>query len=321
MEKPRILIVSRSFGVYSEDTMKILEGFASVDGKSVLTEEEMKKIVDCYDALILGNERMDRETLIGARKLRIIARHGIGVDQIDLDAATEKGIVVTYTPQANSDAVAEYAIALMLNIMKSVQRAHEETRKGNWRRFLGFEIMNKTVGIVGFGAIGRSVAKKLSGLEVKILACDPYVSDQDIRTGGATPVSLEELLRSSDVVSLHTALTPETRHLLNRDRIRMMKKGAFLVNTSRGAVIDEETLYEALSKHEIAGAALDVFEVEPVSKTNPLLGLDNVTVSPHMANFTIEALRRMDKMNAEDLERFFRGERPLHVANPKVFEK
>jgi len=321
MEKPRILIVSRSFGVYSENAMKILEGFASVDRKSISPEEEMKKIVDSYDALILGNERMDRETLMAIRKLRIIARHGIGVDQIDLDTATEKGIVVTYTPQANSAAVAEYAIALMLNIMKSVQKAHEETRKGNWRRFLGFEVMNKTVGIIGFGAIGRSVAKKLSGFEVAILACDPYVSDQEIRKGGATPVSLEELLRSSDIVSLHTALTPETRHLLDRDRIGMMKKGSFLVNTSRGAVIDEGALCEALSRHEIAGAALDVFEVEPISKTSPLLGLDNVIVSPHMANFTIEALGRMDKMNAEDLERFFKGGRPLHVANPRVFEK
>jgi D-3-phosphoglycerate dehydrogenase len=321
MSKPKILIISRSFGVYCEEALKILNRFAYIERKRITSKEEMKEVVNNYDGVVLGNERMDKEILLSANRLKIVARHGVGVDNIDLEASTQKGIVVTYTPHANSDSVAEYAITLMLNIIKNLQKAHNETVKGNWKRFLGFELMNKTIGIVGFGGIGKKVAKKLAGFDVKILAYDPYVSDEEVKKNGAIPVSLDELLKSSDIVTLHVALTTETRHLINKDRLRLMKKESFLINTSRGAVVDEKALYDVLKNREIAGAALDVFEKEPISKDNPLLSLDNIIVSPHMANFTIEALRRMDMMNAEDLKRFFKGERPLHVANPEVYKR
>ncbi|MGQ9781140.1 MAG: phosphoglycerate dehydrogenase [Nitrososphaeria archaeon] len=320
MNKPRMVITSKSYGVYCKDALKILERFAVVERKAVITGEEMGAVLRDCDAIILGNEKLGREDLLAANRLRIIARHGVGVDNVDLDAATERGIVVTYTPQSNSDSVAEYTIMLMLNILKNFHKGSSELLKGNWARYLGFELMGKTVGIVGFGAIGRRVAKKLSGFDVRILAYDPFVKEEDIRLCGAIPVSLEELLRSSDIVTLHVSLSPETRHLLNKEMLKLMKKTAFLINASRGSIVDEKALYESLEAKDIAGAALDVFEQEPVQRDNPILKLDNVVLSPHMANFTIEALTRMDMMNAEDLRRFFCGERPLYVANPKVFE-
>ncbi|MCD6530522.1 phosphoglycerate dehydrogenase [Candidatus Bathyarchaeota archaeon] len=319
-DKPKILVVSRSFGVYCNEAVEILKAFSLVERRRVSTKEELKSIIKGYDGLVLGNERLDRTVLSEADRLKIVARHGIGIDNIDLEAATERRIVVTYTPGANSDSVAEYTIGLMLNLMRRINKAHEEASKGGWRRFIGFELMGKTVGIVGFGRIGRRVARKLSGFDVKLIVYDPYVNSEEVKRYGAELVSLEHLLKSSDVVTLHVKLTEETRYLINKERLKLMRRGSFLINTSRGAVVDEEALYEALKNGDLAGAALDVFEHEPVSRDNPLLTLDNVIVSPHMANFSVEALRRMDLMNARDLELFFKGERPIHVANPEVLE-
>jgi D-3-phosphoglycerate dehydrogenase len=321
MERPRIRVISRSFGQYCSEALEILKSFAEVDVKGAKTFEEMVEAVKAYDGIVLGNEKLDREILKNAVKLKIIARHGVGVDNIDLNAATEKGIVVTYTPQANADSVAEYAIALILNIMRMIPKLHNSTVSGGWNRILGYELMGKTVGIIGFGGIGKRVARKLAGFDVKVLVYDPYVGEEEIRKFGATPAKLDELLRNSDIITLHVILTDETRHLINSERLKLMKKTAYLINTSRGAVVDEKALYVALKEGLIAGAALDVFEQEPIDPKNPLLTLDNIIVTPHNANFTLEALRRTDIMNAEDLRRFFNGERPLYVANPQVYKQ
>jgi D-3-phosphoglycerate dehydrogenase len=320
MNKPNIAITSKSYGVHCEDALKLLEEFANTERRAIASKDEMKLITRDYDGIILGNEKMDRESIMSSDKLKIIARHGVGLDNIDLDTATKRGIIVTYTPQSNADSVAEYTIMLMLNISKNFPKAGFEMLKGNWTRFLGFELMGKIVGIIGFGAIGRRVARKLSGFNVKILAYDPFIKREDFEKEGALQVSLDELLQSSDFVTIHVLLSSETKHLINSDRLKLMKKSAFLINASRGSIIDEEALYKSLKNKEISGAALDVFEEEPITKNNPLLSLDNIVLSPHMANFTIEALTRMDMMNAEDLKRFFTGEKPLYVANPKVFQ-
>lgn len=321
MERPRIRVISRSFGQYCSEALEILKSFAEVDVKGAKSFDEMVEAVKVYDGIVLGNERMDREVLKNVVKLKIIARHGVGVDNIDLNAATEKGIVVTYTPQANADSVAEYTIALILNVMRMITKLHNNTVNGTWNRILGYELMGKTVGIIGFGGIGKRVARKLSGFDVKILVYDPYIGEEDIRKFGANPTTLDELLRNSDIVTLHVILTEETKHLINSERLKLMKKTAYLINTSRGAVVDENALYTALKEGWIAGAALDVFEQEPIDPKNPLLTLDNIIVTPHNANFTLEALKRTDLMNAEDLRRFFNGERPLYVANPKVYKQ
>lgn len=319
MNLPKILITSKSYGVHCPDALRTIESFAQVDRKAVSSREEMVSAVKNYDGVILGNEKLDREAIFAAERLKIIARHGVGVDNIDVEAATEKGIVVTYTPLANSDSVAEYAVMLILSSLRQFQRVTQEMSKGNWNRFLGHELMNKIVGIVGFGAIGRRVANKLSCFNVRLIAYDPYVKEEEIRNAGVEPVSLETLLSSSDIVTLHLSLTNETKNLINDGRLKLMKKGAFLVNTSRGGIIDEPALVNALRSGIISGAALDVFEQEPLRRDSPLYKLDNVILSPHMANFTIEALSRMDMMNAKDLELFFKGHRPINVVNSRVF--
>ncbi|MEM3403018.1 MAG: phosphoglycerate dehydrogenase [Nitrososphaeria archaeon] len=316
---PKILITSKSYGVHCMDALRTIEKFAQIDRKPVSSREETISAVKNYDGIILGNEKLDREVILAAERLKIIARHGVGVDNIDVEAATEKGIVVTYTPLANSDSVAEYAVMLVLASLRQFQKVTKEMLNGNWIRFLGHELMDKTVGIVGFGAIGRRVAKKLSGFSVRLIVYDPYVEEEEIRKCGVEPVSLETLLSSSDVVTLHLSLTNETKNLINDSRIKLMKKSAFLINTSRGGIIDEPALVNALRSGCIAGAALDVFEQEPLSKDSPIHKLDNVILSPHMANFTIEALSRMDMMNAKDLELFFKGQRPIHMVNPRIF--
>lgn len=317
--KPKIRVISRSFGQYCSEALEILRSFAEVDVRGAKCVEEMVEAVRDYDGIVLGNEKLDAEVLKNAVRLKIVARHGVGVDNVDLKAATEKGIVVTYTPQANSDSVAEYTVALILNIMRMIPKLHNTTAAGGWSRILGYELMGKTVGIVGFGGIGKRVAKKLSGFDVKILVYDPYVGEEEVKRLGGEPATLEELLKNSDIVTLHVTLTSETRHLMNGERLKLMKNTAYLINTSRGAVVDEEALYRALKERWIAGAALDVFEQEPLDPKNPLLTLDNIIVTPHNANFTLEALRRTDLMNAEDLKRFFSGQRPLYVANPQVY--
>ncbi|MCX8188940.1 MAG: phosphoglycerate dehydrogenase [Nitrososphaeria archaeon] len=319
--RPRICVISKSFGQYCKEALEILKSFSEVEIKSVKEQKEIIDVVKEFDGIIVGNEKINKEIINNAVRLKIIARHGVGIDNIDIDAATERGIVVTYTPQANSDSVAEYTIALILNIMRMIPKLHNITVNGGWNRILGYELMGKTVGIIGFGGIGKRVAKKLGGFDVKILVYDPYVKEEDIKKFGATPAQLDELLKTSDIITLHVALTSETKHLITRDKLKLMKNTAYLINTSRGAVVDEKALYEALKERWIAGAALDVFEEEPINPRNPLLTLENVIVTPHNANFTLEALRRTDLMNAEDLRRFFNGQKPTYIANPQVYSK
>ena len=316
MSKPRILISSKSFGVHCREAIETLNSFAEVETKLITSPDQMRDAVNNFDGIVLGNEKADEDILMNATRLKIIARHGVGVDNIDLKAATKKGIVVTYTPYANSDSVAEYTIAHILNVMKSIPKANLGVLNGGWNRFLGFELMGKTVGIVGFGAVGKRVVKKLQGFDVKIMAYDPFVKLEEFGKAGVMASDLESLLKVSDVITLHVALTPETKHLMNLDRLKLMKKESYLINMSRGAIVDEEALCEVLKEKGIAGAALDVFEQEPISKDSPLLTLDNVVLTPHNANFTLESLRRTDMMNATDLERFFKGEKPVNIANP-----
>jgi D-3-phosphoglycerate dehydrogenase len=218
------------------------------------------------------------------------------------------------------DSVAEHTIALMLALAKKLFFTHFHLKKGGWRdeKLLSYELLGKTVGIIGLGSIGHAVARKLRGFEVKILAHDPYVTQTRAKEVLADLVSLETLLKQSDFVTVNAALTEDTRHLIGENELKMMKRSAFIVNTSRGALIDERSLYKALSERWIAGAALDVFEEEP-ARDNLLFGLDNVIVTPHVAGFTYEALRRETSMAAEEVLRVLRGEKPKFLVNPAVF--
>jgi D-3-phosphoglycerate dehydrogenase len=250
--------------------------------------------------------------------LKVIGRHGVGVDNIDVEAATERGIYVLNTPGVNNAAVAEHAVTLMLALSKRLIKADRAIRDGYWDfRYEGFgqQMLERTLGIVGLGNIGSRVARIChAAFDMKILYCDEMEKPEVEQKLSARKVELEELLRSSDYVSLHVPALPTTHHLMNADRIGMMKKSAFLINTSRGTVVDGDALHAALRDERIAGAGLDVFEEEPLPRDNALLKLPNTVLSPHIASHTEEAMIAMS-MVVVDIMRVIRGEKPENPVN------
>lgn len=253
-------------------------------------------------------------------KLRVVGRYGVGLDTVDLPAATRRGVAVVHAPGSNSQAVAEHAVMLMLNCVKRTLRIDRMTRGGDWggRRVAGIrELEGKTLGIVGVGNIGRRVARIAGqGFGMRVLGYDPYVPADELRRRGAEPVgSLEELLRQADVVSCHTPLTDETQSMINERTIGLMKPGAIFVNTSRGPVQNERALFEALVRGQLAAAGLDVWETEPNPLDNPLMTLDNVVCTSHVAGVSEEANRAIGLQVAGEMLRVLRGERPHVLAN------
>ena len=258
---------------------------------------EMSEWIRDVDAVMLGDFTLTGILMEKANNLKIIARVGVGYNNVDLDAATKRRILVTNVPNALSDAVAEHAILLMLAVAKRLVSAGEYVRSGKWNEFCqhspGFELSGKTLGIIGFGAIGSAVAQKVRGFNMKILVSDPYVANSKVEAIGGRLVTIEQVLRDADIVTIHTPLTAETKCLIGKRELGMMKRSAVLINTARGAVVDEQSLFEALSTKQLLAAGLDVLTNEPPEMSNPLLQLENVTLSPHSANFTIEACRRL----------------------------
>jgi D-3-phosphoglycerate dehydrogenase len=262
-----------------------------------------------YDAIIVrSGTRLTADLIERAGKLKVIGRAGVGVDNVDVEAASKRGIVVVNAPQSTVVSAAEHTIALLLALSRRIPQAHAALTAGRWERksFAGFELADKTLGLVGLGRIGQQVARRARGLEMRVLAHDPYVPADRIRELGAEPCeSLEELLAEADVVSLHATLTPETHGLVGAAEIARMKDGARLVNVARGELVDEKALEEALRSGKLAGAALDVFSEEPYS--GPLLALENVVVTPHLAASTQEAQDRAGVIVAEQVAAALEG--------------
>ena len=326
MRRPKVYVTSRSFGQYSKEALKLVKSVAEIEQNPygrAMSEEELLKAVEDVEGLIVGVDEISRKIIEHAKKLKIIARHGIGVDNIDLKAATDNNVIVTYTPHVNAESVADFTMGLILSVARCIPQAHLSMRQGKWEatKFIGAEVYGKTLGIIGLGGIGYRVAKRAKGFNVRILAYDPYISHERADEVSAELVNLETLLRKSDFVTLHVALTDETRGMIGEKEFNLMKKTAYFINTARGQAVDERALYKALKERKIAGAAIDVYSKEPPSADFPLLRLDNVVTSPHIAAYTLEAIRRMDMMNAEDVVKFFKGETPRYVANPEVLKK
>lgn len=265
--------------------------------------------------------RVTREVMEALPELKIVAKHGIGVDTIDVQAATERGVLVVNAPTANIHAVAEHTAALILALLKNLVFLDHLTRTGGFEKrnqYVLRELRGRAVGLVGFGRIARLVREKLSGFDARFLAYDPFLTPEQAAASGVELVSLETLLEQSDVVTLHTPLTEEARHLIDARALARMKPTACLVNASRGPIVDEAALCEALSARRIAGAALDVFEAEPPAADSPLWGLENLIVSPHNAALTDAALRAMAMDSAQGIVDYLTGERPLHPVNASV---
>jgi len=256
----------------------------------------------------------------------LIARHGIGVDNIDLNAATEYGVIVTRVPgYREREAVAELTIALMLSVIRRICSGYEAVRRGRWGergKLVGFELKGKTIGIIGLGNIGSRVAEILSkGFNAKVIAFDPYVDRETAFKYGAELVGFERLLRESDIITLHCPLTQETYHLLNDEAFRKMKRGIILINAARGELIDTEALIKALREGIVAGVGLDVVEREPIGADHPLLEFENVVIVPHIGANTLEGLRGMDESCVNAIIDVINGKVPEGIVNPEVIKK
>lgn len=267
-------------------------------GEVILRPKDLKISLKEADVLVVRSAtKVTRELIEGAQKLRVVARAGIGLDNVDQEACREKGIEVINTPAASTNAVAELVLGLMISSLRNVQKAHHQMKGGLWdkKHLTGREIEGRALGIIGYGRIGHLLGKKASLLGMRVLAYDPHPREDGI----ATFVTLDELLARSDVISIHTALVEGTRDLINKDTIAKMKEGLVLINTSRGGVIDEDALYEACKSGRIAAAALDVYKEEPYK--GRLLELDNVYFTPHLGAGTREAQVRIGKEIAEKI--------------------
>jgi len=275
--------------------------------------------------LITEAEYVTRDVFEKATKLRFLGNARGSVTQVDIEAATEHGVPVVNTPARNAIAVAEMAVGLMLSLVRNIPAAHQMTSSGGWVdpvaahiSLRGTELSGKTIGIVGFGAIGRQVAKFVRAFETSILVYDPYVDPDKIKEAGAKPLELDELMKQSDFITIHCSTIPESIGLISAQRISLMKPTAYLINAASAYVIDNEAIIQALRKKRIAGAAFDVYETWPVQSDSPLLKLDNVVLTPHIAGATDESIVRHSQMIVDDIERFLRGERPKNLLNPKV---
>jgi D-3-phosphoglycerate dehydrogenase len=285
----------------------------------LLTAEEIRNQIRGIDAVIASPEPYTEAVMAEADRLKLIARTGVGYEMVDLEAATRRGILVTITPGSNHESVAEYAMALVLALGRGVTAHHDSMREGAWKRVICPGIRGRTLGIVGLGRIGKAVAERARPFGLRLLAAESFPDDAFIARLGMELVSLPRLLAESDFVTLHTPVTPETRGLINHETLTLMKPSAYLINTARGELIDEQALAEALGEHRIAGAGLDVFRREP-PVDSPLLGLPNVLYSPHIAGVDQDSVEAMAAMAAEIVVTVLRGGSPApeQVVNPAV---
>jgi len=270
------------------------KGVEVVVKDNISAQELVGEIAD-YDAVIVRSRtKVTREVIDAGKRLQVIARGGVGLDNIDTEAAKARGIQVLNTPEASSASVAEHALALCFALARQIPRAHSTTAAGGWEKKVikGVELAGKTLGIIGLGRIGWELAKRGLGLGMRVIGTDPYVDKKAIQAMGVEPASLAQVLRESDFVSLHIPMSLETKSLIGAGELDMMKSTAFLINCARGGVVDESALVRALKEKKIAGAALDVFASEPPAGS-PLLGLDNVVLTPHIAAATTDGQRRV----------------------------
>lgn len=284
--------------------------------------ETLAAIADADALIVRSATKVDAEMLAAGSKLRAIARAGVGVDNVDVKTATANGVVVMNTPDGNTIATAEETLALMLALARHVPQAYLSMREGKWDRksYMGTELRGKTLGIVGFGRIGRAVAKRALAFEMSVIAYDPYIPEDIAADLGVDLVSLDEIYRQSDYITLHTVLTDETRGMIRRENIDKMKPGVRIVNAARGALINEADLAEAIKSGKIAGAALDVYAQEPPPADHPLIGLPGVVHTPHLAASTEEAQIAVAVEAAELIADGLLNGKWRNVVNPEVLQ-
>lgn len=317
-----------------EAGLQLIKEVAGITIASEPSENTLVNLIPDADALIVRSSYVTAKIIKAGKKLKVIGRHGMGIDNIDLETATSMGVAVVNTSLANVQSVAEHVLAMMLCLCKRINKADRALRSGLFNRLgslpglvnkLGYnteELFGKTIGLVGFGKIGRKVAQMCkAGFNMQVHAYDKFLSEDRMRDAGVEPCeSLSQLFKSVDFVSVHVPLTPETKNLIGFDLLSLMKPTAFIVNTSRGGIINEDDLCVVLKEKRIAGAAIDVFSQEPPPVNHPLFQLNNVIVTPHMAAMTDGALERMARDVATGVISVLRGEKPEFLVNPDVWD-
>lgn len=316
LKHAHILVTATSYGKNDIRLKTELESLVAsvtynLTGKP-LTSQQVADLLPGIDGYIAGLDIIDRSALEKADHLKVIARYGVGVDSVDLNAAREKGIVVTNTPGANSVSVAELALGLMLALARQIPEAVTAVHQGKWPRLSGLSLENKTVGLLGLGAIGKQLAIRLRGFDCRTLAYDPYADQNFAAANNIKLTSMEEVISEADFVSLHLPLLPETRFLVDADFLAKMKKGSYLINTSRGEVVDEDALLAALESGHLRGAGLDAFTIEPPDPSNPLLQLPQVIATPHLGAQTDGATSNMGWLAMQDCLAVLHGDEPKY---------
>jgi len=325
--KPKVFVTRR----IPPPGPEILSEYCEVEtylGEQPPKKEEILAGIRGKDAILcLLTDKIDRDIMDVAPNLKVISSFSVGYDHIDVAEATRRGIYVTYTPGVLTEATADFAWTLLMAIARRIVEADRNVRTGNWKVgwgpmiLLGDSVYGKTLGIVGLGRIGAALAKRAKGFDMKVVYYDivraPIEKEKEL---GVEYVSLEKLLGESDFVSIHVPLSKETYHLFGEAQFKQMKRTAFLINTSRGPVVDEKALAKALQEKVVAGAALDVFEKEPTDPDNLLLRLDNIVMAPHIASATKEARSKMSEVSAKNLVAVLKGEMPLFLVNKDVLK-
>jgi D-3-phosphoglycerate dehydrogenase len=325
MENFTVLIESRPFCAFDDTPMEQLKssGMDLIDMRgSGVQDPKFVEALNRVDAILCGNDLVVDDALLDmAPQVKAIAKMGAGLDTVDIAAATRRNAIVFHTPGANNQAVADHTFGLILNVARKIIYCDRSLRENRWEhtKIMGLEIWQKTLGLIGLGAIGRCVALRAKGFEMKVVAYDPFWPTAFADEQGIEQVTLEELLEVSDIVSIHVPLIPETKWILNEKALGLMKPSAILINAARGGIVNESDLYQALKNKVIAGAGLDVFENEPPTNS-ALLDLDNVVLTPHTAAFTFEGINNMSVGVVEQLIAYYHGNQPVHTVNPEAWD-
>ncbi|MBR1758477.1 MAG: phosphoglycerate dehydrogenase [Lachnospiraceae bacterium] len=302
----------------NSEAMKKLRAFSDDIVISALgrpmTEDELIDIIGDIDGYIAGTDHITAKVIAKADKLKVISRYGAGVDSVDLDAAKAKGIAVTNTPGANSQAVAELAFGHMLALARKIEDQSQDLKHGKWVSVVGKQLQGKTLGVLGFGNIGRRFAKMSTGLDMKVMAYDPFISHDIIRANGAFPASLDEIYANADVITMHLPLSDLTHHMIDAEAISKMKDGVILINTARGGILDEDAVYDGVVSGKIFGVGLDSYVTEP-PKDCRLMELPNVITTPHAGAHTKEAVENMSIMSVENVISVLSGEYCPNILN------
>lgn len=326
MDSHKLLIEARPFCICNQAPMKKLKdsGFDISDMRGAGVENrDFLKALKSADAVLCGNELQINEQFFKlAPHVKIVAKMGAGINNIDIPAATNHGVLICDTPGVNQQSVADHTFALILSVARFIVHSDQSLRLKKWEHtnILCHEVWNKTIGLIGLGSIGQNVALRAKGFQMKVIAFDPYWPTEFAKKNNIEQVSIEQLLKKSDIVSLHIPLTPETLGIIDKKALNIMKSNALLINTSRGGIINESDLFDALKNKVIAGAGLDVFEEEP-PVDSPLLDLNNIIITPHIAAFTYDAIREMNNSVVNQLIEYIQGNQPCHTLNPEVYSK